>query len=182
MIGAAVVLLRVVPWSIRHGVQGYAALAERAALLARTRHELTSLPSLRDSAAHLSRALIALAPQLLSGGTAAEAASDLSGLVNVAVSRASARIERIDALPDSAASDRLARVRVHAALETDIRGLTALIRAIDDGAETLRLDDLRVEAPDPAGTNRGPEILKVEVTVSGWYVKAREAGREKRAT
>ena len=30
--------------------------------------------------------------------------------------------------------------------------------------------------------NRGPEILKVEVTVSGWYVKPRDAEKGKRET
>ena len=62
---------------------------------------------------------------------------------------------------------------MHAALETDVRGLIALIRAIDGGDEVLKLDELRVEAPEPGTVQRGPEILKVEITVSGWYIRPR---------
>jgi len=180
VIATAVLSLRVLPSLIRHASGAYAQLHEHAALLARTREEMASLPTLRDSAATLSQALVALAPQLLSGSTAAEAGSDLSGRMNLAAARAPARVERLDPMPDSTGNGRLGRVRVRAALETDVRGLIALLRAIDAGDEVLRLEDLHVEAPDPAAVNRGPEILKVEVTVSGWYVKPRVAKDGKR--
>jgi len=151
-------------------------------LLARTRDEMASLPRLRDSATVLSQALVALAPQVLSGSSAAEAGADLSGRMNLAASRAPAKLERMDALPDSNENGRLGRVRVHAALETDVRGLVALLRSIDAGDEVLRLEELRVEAPDPGMVARGPEILKVEVTVSGWYIKPRDTRNGKRET
>ena len=73
-------------------------------------------------------------------------------------------------------------MRVHAALETDVRGLIALIHAIDTGEEVLNLDELRVEAREPGTAPRGPEILKVEITVSGWYIRPRETGNGKRET
>jgi len=182
VIAAAVLSLRAVPWGVRRAAGSYVELRERAGLLARTREEMAALPMLRDSAATLSQALVALAPQLLSGSTATEAGSDLSGRMNLAAARAPARVERLDPMPDSTGNGRLGRVRVRAALETDVRGLVALIRAIDAGDEVLRLEELHVEAPDPAAVNRGPEILKVEVTVSGWYVKPRDAGNGKRET
>jgi len=176
----AVLGLRVLPWGLRRLGSAHALLRERAELLARTRDEMAALPTLRDSAAVLSQALVALAPQLLSGSTAAEAAADLSGRMNLAAARAPAKVDRLDPLPDSTSDGGLGRVRVHAALETDIRGLVALIRAIDTGDEVLKLDELRVEAPEPGAPVRGPEILKVEVTVSGWYIKPRST--EKRTT
>jgi type II secretory pathway component PulM len=182
VVAAAVLSLRVLPSLIRHARGAYAQLHERAALLARTREEMASLPTLRDSAATLSQALVALAPQLLSGSTAVEAGSDLSGRMNLAVARAPARVERLDPVSDSVGNGRLGRVRIRAALETDVRGLVALIRAIDSGDEVLRLEELHVEAPDPAAVSRGPEILRVEVTVSGWYVKPRDARSGKRET
>jgi type II secretory pathway component PulM len=169
----AVFGLRVLPWAVRRVTAAHALLRERATLLARTREELASLPQLRDSAAVLSQALIAIAPQVLSGSTPAEAGADLSGRMNLAASRAPAKVERLDPLPDSSSDGRLGRVRVHAALETDVRGLIALIRAIDIGDEVLNLDELRVEAPEPATIQRGPEILTVEITISGWYIRPR---------
>jgi hypothetical protein len=172
-IAGAVLGLRVLPWAVRRGTEAHAVLLERATLLLRTREEMASLPQLRDSAAVLSQALVALAPQVLSGSTPAEAGADLSGRMNLAASRAPAKVERLDPLPDSSSDGRLGRVRVHATLETDVRGLIALIRAIDVGDEVLKLDELRVEAPEPGTVQRGPEILKVEITVSGWYIRPR---------
>jgi type II secretory pathway component PulM len=172
--------LRVLPWAVRRATQTHAVLQERTTLLARTQEEMASLPTLRDSAAVLSQALLALAPQVLSGSTPAEAGADLSGRMNLAASRAPAKVERLDPLPDSTGDGRLGRVRVHAALETDVRGLIYLIRTIDTGEEVLKLDELRVEAPEPGTMPRGPEILKVEITVSGWYIRPRAT--EKHAT
>jgi type II secretory pathway component PulM len=172
-IAGAVLGLRVLPSAVRRATDAHAMLRERATLLAHTREEMADLPRLRDSAAVLSQALLALAPQVLSGSTPTEAGADLSGRMNLAASRAPAKVERLDPLPDSSGDGRLGRVRVHAALETDVRGLIALIRAIDGGDEVLKLDELRVEAPEPGTVQRGPEILKVEITVSGWYIRPR---------
>ena len=179
-IAAAVLGLRVLPWAVRHATAAHAELQERATLLARTREEIQALPLIRDSAAVLSQALVALAPQVLSGSTAAEAGADLSGRMNLAAARAPAKLERLDQLPDSSGVGRLGRVRVHATLETDVRGLIALIRAIETADEVLTLDELRVEAREPGTLPRGPEILTIEITVSGWYIRPRSA--EKLAT
>jgi len=177
-VAGAVLGLRVLPWTIRQATAARALLRERATLLARTQEELASLPQLRDSANVLSQALVALAPQVLSGSTAVEAGADLSVRMNLAASRAPAKVERLDPLPDSSGVGRLGRVRVHAALETDVRGLIALIRAIDTGEEVLKLDELRVEAPEQGAAQRGPEMLKVEITVSGWYLRPRSEKRD----
>ena len=179
-VACAVLGLRVLPLAVRRVADAHAMLRERATLLARTREEMADLPRLRDSAAALSRALLALAPQILSGSSSAEAGADLSGRMNLAASRAPAKVERLDPLPDSSGEGRLGRVRVHAALETDVRGLVALIRALDAGDDVLKLDELRVEALEPGMVQRGPEILKVEITVSGWYIRPRST--EKRET
>lgn len=181
-IGTAVLVLRVLPWGLRRASSGYALLRERAALLARTRDEMASLPMLRDSAAVLSQALVGLAPQLLSGSTAAEASADLSGRMNLAAARAPAKVERLDPLPDSAEEGRLGRIRVRAAFEGDVRGLVALLQALDRGDEVLKLDELHVEAPRALTAERGPEILKIEITVSGWYIRPRDTGNRKRET
>ena len=179
-VAVAVLGLRVLPWAVRRLTEAHAVLRERATLLARTREEMASLPTLRDSAAVLSQALVALAPQVLSGSSPAEAGADLSGRMNLAASRAPAKVERLDPLPDSSGDGRLGRVRVHAALETDVRGLIALIRAIDGGDEVLKLDELRVDALEAGTVPRGPEILKIDITVSGWYIRPRST--EKRET
>ena len=182
VVAVAVLGLRVLPWGLQRATVAHALLSERAGLLARMREELASLPRLRDSAAVLTRGLVALAPQVLSGSTPAEAGADLSGRMSLAASRAPARVDRLNPLPDSGGAGRLGRARVHAVFETDVRGLIAFLRAIDAGDEVLTLEELHIEAPEPGAAKRGPEILKVEVTISGWYIKARESGNGKRET
>lgn len=177
VLGAAVMALRVLPAGLRQTLAARGALRERAVLLGRTRAEIAVVPELRDSAAVLSQALVALASQVLSGSTSAEAAADLSGRLNLAASRAPARVERISPLPDSSSEGRLGRVRVQMVLETDVRGLVAVLRSIGAAEEVLKLEVLRVEAPQPIAMVRGPEILKVELTVSGWYIKPRSAAK-----
>lgn len=182
VVAVAILGLRVLPSGLKRATAARALLTERAALLARTREELAALPRLRDSAAVLTQALVALAPQVLSGSTPTEASADLSGRMNLAASRAPARLDRLDPLADSSSQGRLGRVRVHASLETDVRGVVAFIQAIDAGDEVLTLDELRIESPEPGGgaADRGPERLRIEVTVSGWYLKARDEGKGKR--
>ena len=77
------------------------------------RSDLADAPLLRDSAGVLTRAVVSLAPKLLSGDTPAEALADLSGRLNLAASRNRAKLERTDQLSDSALACRLRRVRAH---------------------------------------------------------------------
>jgi hypothetical protein len=167
---AAVLLLRVLPWGVRGAKHALGDLRERAGLLAHTRADLAAGRELRDSAAGLSQALIGLAPRLLVGSSAAEAGADLAGRVNLAAARNQAKVEWLDPVANGAAAGRLRRARLHAALETDVRGLAAFLNAVETGEAVLTVENLRVVAPDPASVGRGPEILKVEVTVSGWYL------------
>lgn len=171
----AVFLLRVVPAAARSLVSSRRDLAERAALLARGRVELAQAHALGDSAAALARALVRLAPQLVAGGSAPEAGADLAGRLNLAAARAPARLERVDPLADSTRAGRLRRVRAMAVIETDVRGLAAFLRATEFGAAALTVERLAVVSADPSAGDRGPERLRVEVTVAGWYLARTDA-------
>ncbi len=173
----AVLVLRVVPWAVAGTVAAREGLEDRAGLLARARAELGGLPRLRDSAAVLTRALVALAPRLLDGANSIEAGADLAARVNHAAARAPARLDRVEPLPDTGTAGRLARARVRAALETDVRGLVTLLRALDAGDAFLALERLDVVSADPASPERRPEILRVEIVVSGWFLRASDEGR-----
>lgn len=170
----AVLVLRVLPWAAGRTLGAYDDLQHRAALLARARDQVAGAGLLRDSAATLTRAIVRLAPQLVVGATAAEAQADLAGRVNVAASRSLLRLDRVDPVPDSGTAGRLARVRARAALEGDVRGLVRFLRAVEQGDALLAVDELRVTPGDPAAGSGGlgPEILRVEVTVAGWYLRA----------
>lgn len=170
---AGVLVLRGLPWGVHRALAATGDLRERATLLAHAQEDLAQAALLRDSAARITQALVGLAPRLLSGTSGAEAGADLSAQLNLCASRNAAKPERLDVLLDSVRVGRLGRVRVHAALETDIRGLAGLLRAIAAGDAALTVHELRIVAPDPGSAERLPEILKVEVTVAGWYLRAR---------
>ena len=173
---AAVLLLRVLPWGVRSALATEAGLRQRAALLARARADLAEASVLRDSAVGLGQALVGLAPKILSGNSAAEAVADLSGRVNLAASGHQAKLERIDPVADSGVAGRLRRATLRAAFECDVRGLAGILGALEFGKAALSLRELRVTAVDAGSADRVPEVLRVEMTVAGWYLEGREAG------
>ena len=172
----AVLLLRVLPWSVRSVLVAEAELRDRAALLARTRADLAEGAVLRDSAVTLGQALVGLAPKLLSGNTAAEAMADLSGRLNLGASRSQAKLARVDQVADSAVAGRLRRVRLRATLEADVHGVTGVLRAVEFNEAALAVNELRIVATDPISADHGPEVLRFEVTVTGWFLEGRERG------
>jgi len=173
--GGAVILtavlgLRVLPQLVTGAATARRDLQARAALLARARAELAALPALRDSAAVLTRALVAAAPHVLDGPTPEEAGTDLMARLQHAAGRAPARVERMDPLPDSTSAGRLGRARARAVLETDVRGLVALLREVEAGDARLDIAHLAVTTTDLATPERRPEVLRVEIEVAGWFL------------
>ncbi len=179
---AALLMLRVLPWTVRRAVGAERDLRARAALLVRARADLADAALLRDSAAALGQALVRLAPELLSGVTPAEAGADLSGRINVAASRNAAKLERVDQVPDSGAAGRLRRVRLRATLESDIRGVVGVLRALELGDGALSVTELRIVALDPNSADRGPEVLRVELTIAGWFLARPESAHDRAAS
>jgi hypothetical protein len=172
---AALLFLRVVPWTIRSVLAAEMHLREQTALLARARADVADAVMLRDSAAQLSQALVGLAPKILSGNTSAEAIADLSGRVNLAASSHQAKLERIDPVADSTRVGRLHRVTLRAGFASDVRGLVGVLQALAFAKAALALRELRVTAVDVASAEKNPEVLRVELTVSGWFLMS---GRE----
>lgn len=178
-VAGAVLVLRAIPWGARRALTAERELAATQELLARTRADLEEEQPLADSVARVTQAVVALAPRILSGRSAAEAVADLSGRVNLAATRHHARLDRTDAAPDSASAGLLARVAVRATLETDVRGLAEFLQTVAQDAAVLSADQLHVVATDPGSADNRPEVLRVEVTVRGWYLRDREGGRGK---
>ncbi|MGH7675051.1 MAG: type II secretion system protein GspM, partial [Gemmatimonadales bacterium] len=165
----AVLLLRVLPWSVRSVVALRTRTLERLETAARARDALAAAPALRDSLTRALGAVVALAPRLVDGRSPAEASASLSALLSMAASRHQVRLVRLDPLPDSAAGA-FRRVAVHAELEGDVRGLTRFLQAIEMGDPLLTIPMLAVQAPDPLGRSAGPEALRAEVNVEGFFL------------
>jgi len=167
---------------MRSALAAETGLRQRAARLARARVDLAEASGLRDSAVALGQALVGLAPKILSGNSPAEAVADLSGRVNLAASRNEAKLERVDPLTDSAVAGRLHRVALRAAFECDIRGLVRMLQALTFGKAALTVRELRVTTVDASSADRSPEVLRVDMTVAGWFLESRETGSGKRET
>jgi hypothetical protein len=171
---AGVLLLRVLPWSARAALAAQVMLHERAALLVRARADLADAAILRDSAAQLGQDLVGLAPKILSGNSAADAVADLSGRLNLAASGHQAKLGRVDAAPDSAAAGRLRRVTLRATFECDVRGLVGVLQALELGKAALAVREVRITATDPSSPDGNPEVLRVELAVTGWFLASRD--------
>jgi type II secretion system (T2SS) protein M len=179
-VALALLLLRVLPWTLRSALAAEVSLRERAALLARAQADLAEASVLRDSAVELGQALVGLAPKILSGNSAAEAVADLSGRMNLAASRSQAKLEQVDPQTDSTVAGRLHRVALRAAFECDIRGLVGMLDALTFGKAALSVRELRVTAVDAGSGDNSPEVLRVEMTVAGWFLENRETRNGKR--
>ncbi|HZH42403.1 MAG TPA: type II secretion system protein GspM [Gemmatimonadales bacterium] len=168
---AAVIVLRVLPFAIRTARAAEADLRERAALLARARADLASVDALRDSAGVLAHAVVALAPDLVADSTPGDAAASLATLLGLAAERHHLKVVTTGPVDADTVAGRLGRVRVHAQLQGDMRGLVGLVHALERGAPALAVQSMRVAAPAPATDGRAPEVLAIDVTVDGWYLR-----------
>ena len=165
----AVLVLRVIPWGVRSVLALRTRTLERVETLARARDALAAAPAQRDSLTLALGAVVALAPRLVDGRSAAEASASLSALVSMSASRHQVRLVRLDPLPDSAAGV-FRRVAVRAELEGDVRGLTRFLRTIETGDPLLTVPALAVLAPDAQGRSPGPEALRAEVSIEGFFL------------
>jgi hypothetical protein len=166
----AVVVLRIVPWTIRGVLALRVEAADRILTVTRANEVLAGASATRDSLAQTLGAVVALAPRLVDGRTAADAQASLSGLVSLAASRHALRVVRLDPLPDSAGDGVFNRVAVHVELEGDVAGLTRFLGAVERGDPLLTLPALSVQSTDPVGRPNAPEQLKIEATIAGLYL------------
>jgi hypothetical protein len=76
----------------------------------------------------------------------------------------------VDPVADSAVAGRLHRVTVRAVFQSDVRGLVGVLQTLEFGKAALAARELRVTAIDAASSDRNPEVLRVEMTVWGWFL------------
>jgi hypothetical protein len=176
LVGLALLGLKVGPWGWRTLRDTRIELQARAELLARMAADVRSAPRLEDSAVVIRSRMAALAPALLTGGTAGEAMADLGSRLAAAAERHRVRLNRTDQVVDSAAADGLVRVTLRAALESDTEGLLKLLDAVGKETAVLVVDEVRIAVIDPNVPADRPELLQTELTLGGWYLP-REAAR-----
>ncbi len=142
---------------------------DRARLLAQSRRAVANEQGLVDVATKAKVDLVALAPQLLSGETAAQASDALAGILNDVTTRANVKLTTVTAMADSTRVETLGRITVRVAVDGDIRGTVSMLEALAEEQTTLITDELHILPTAPTDVSPSAEVLHVEMTVRGWY-------------
>ncbi|HET7024575.1 MAG TPA: GspMb/PilO family protein [Gemmatimonadales bacterium] len=163
---------RLAPTAFRAWRVASGALAERTALLAREHGDLGGLTTLEDSAKVVEASFVALAPKLLTGGSAAEAIADLEGRITLSASRHRTAVIRLEPVPDSTTLAKLGRVRVTVQVESDWAGISEFLQAVNADPAALGVGSLDVTSTDPVASSARPEVLHAALDIDGWYLRA----------
>lgn len=140
--------------------------------VARARAAVQDAPAMRDALDSAARRLVAATPRLLSGGTTAEAAAELSGIVSSSAALRQVRIAQVDARPDSTASV-FTRLSLRVSADGDAAGIGGWIADLEEGTRLIRIRSLAISAPEPTAAAGQAERLRVEIVLEGWTGVAR---------
>lgn len=171
---AAIAGTRGVPALRAWSVTSVASAREVGAEAERAQRGVLGASTLSDTMQARSQRLVALAPALLDGSSAATAGATLASLVSGAAATSDAKLGSVQvrtgtAVPDSSATTSRAftRVAVRATLTADVRGLSRFLLALERGLTLLSIDELSISQPDPAADGTRPEVLQVEIVIAG---------------
>jgi hypothetical protein len=166
---AAALVLRVAPPLVGLVTGAHHRLTARTEVLRETRALIANVEPTRDSLATAVAGLVALAPDLIEGSTQAEANAALVSAVGLLAARSALKVVRLDPAADSAAGP-IRSTTVRGEFEGDISGLAAFLRALEEGQPLLSAGALAITAPDPVPRPGTPEVLHIEIEVTGWYL------------
>ena len=168
VIGLLLLVGRGIPAWRRWDADARASAAELAVEEERAAAAARALPALRDSAAARRERLVALAPAVLDGESAASAGAALASLVSGAAAKAGVQIGAVQlSRPDSAARTVFTRVRVRTDATGDLPGLLRFLQALEGGPALLAVREWSVSQPNAGGPATLPETLRLELTVEG---------------
>lgn len=169
--------LRIVPALIRAERILRESVGEQRVRVVRLRADLGAFPVLEDSAEVLSRAVVALAPRLVSGTSEAEAGVELALIARALFESAGARVLRATGIGDSVRAGLVERVAARIEAETDATGLANTLAGFVAQPTVLEVASLRVNALEPEAEGTGAERLRVEVIVRGWWLTRSDSSR-----
>lgn len=142
--------------------------AEQAALaLTRAREAIAAHPVAQESLAARSQRLVALAPHLFGGTTAAETAAETVSFVTGTAAMRQVRITRQDVATDTSVAP-FTRVRLRLEAESDVTGIMSWLAALEEGQKVISLERLTLSALEPGAAREQPERLRAELTVVAW--------------
>lgn len=131
------------------------------------RERVLGLETVLDSLEQRKARFGALAPLFVAVGSPTAAAGTLASLVSGASQIAGVEVGALHVLTDTAAARSVKRVSVRAELAGDIRGITALLLALERGPALLAVRELSITQPEPGAGDDRPERLQVQLLVEG---------------
>jgi hypothetical protein len=172
LIVLAALVLRAGSAGVAHARAALEQARERTALAARAQVLVAEGPVRQARLRERARAMVDLAPALVGGSSAPEAAAALAGELNAAAARHRVAVSRLDPLAGTA-TGAVVPVDVRIQAESDLAGVYGLVREIEAGPLLLAWVELAISGQEADGT---VERLRLDGTVRGWMV-ARAAGR-----
>lgn len=167
VIAAALTATRGVPawWRWTQGVRASASETEVEA--ARVERSVGLLPATLDTLEQRKERFVALAPDLLSGRDATQAAVALTALVSQAAQAAGMQLGALSVSHDSAGDGLLKTVAVRGDARGDVHGVMAFLGTLERGPLLLAVRDLAISQAEPAAPASRPEELRVQFRVEG---------------
>jgi hypothetical protein len=184
-IGAVLLVARGLPAWRGWVAESRAAAVERSTEAARAEGVVWVLPTLRDSLAARDIRFLALAPELLSGGSVNAAGATLASLVSNAAADAGVKLGAVQLRSRDAPADSgrhgartpppsFVRIRVEGDVTGDIHGITHFLLALERGPVRLVVRDLTITQSDAIGAPDRAEVLHATVAVEGLALAARK--------
>jgi Type II secretion system (T2SS), protein M subtype b len=167
-----------VPPLLRWESESQSAAQELRSERTRAEQQIARATAIRDSATMRGRQLIALGPLLLEGDSPSSAAATLAGLVSAAAAKSNVRIGSLQLTVDSAGAGVFLRVSVRGDLTGDVRGVSAMLAALERGPVLLSVRELSISQPDVSAPSDHVETLQSEFVVEGLMLDVRRASRK----
>lgn len=168
-------LLRLLPVVLHSQHERSVRLVAKTSAYERAKTDIAALDSLEDAAEKVQARVKTIAPMLLSGTTASEAAADAAARTRAVAESHGARVDAVRGLSDSSGAGQLRRSRLQLEFTTDTRGLFAVMQAIDRYPVVLTVTSVRIVASDGPEATGSWESLRVELGITGFYLTDREA-------
>lgn len=174
---ALLVLARGIP-ELRRWEEARASEAESSATaVGEMRGGIAALAALRDSTHARTARLAALDSSLISGVSPAAVAAGLASMLGDLADDNAVKVNAMQLHSDSVVKAGLARADVRVTGVADVTGLAGFLRDIEGGPALLRIRELSISQPDPAGGNEKPEALRVDLVIEGLGTIVREDRR-----
>ncbi len=135
--------------------------------LARDRALVMNEAAVRESTIARGRRLIALAPSILSGDSPGNAGATLAGVLSGAAALSGVRLGSVQLRGDSLSRTAFTRIGARMDATGDIRGVIAMLSAIESGPTLLSVRSLSISQPDLTAGDDRVEALHVELEVEG---------------